>query len=298
MMRRFLSFFFFLVFLCAALGGLAESATPSWDQSEAGKQYVLRRAKMVKELGPYETWTLEQKAELDQVWVEFEYDKPDWVLHSVPTAGDVSQESALAIATKAIADKFGIPEDSLSSFSVSYTFFTLMDPDYAAKNPDTRLPRWIIEFQPSPGEQVASKQWATAYRVNIDSPSGNIALCVADNFLYYPPPPEPEESPTPPADELSMEEALRLARQAVEERLAEPGYAEQPFGRNPITPEVWAQFEESAWYNPDAPQGHCWQVYFGSVDGVVQGHFGGIMVLIDAKSGAVLDLYDDSETNG
>lgn len=297
-MRRSLSCFFFLVFLCAALSGLAESDTPSGGQSEADKQYILRRAKMVKEIGLYETWTLEQKAELDRVWVEYELGKDDWVLHSVPSAGDVSQGNALAIAKKAIADKFSIPEDSLSSFSAEYTFFTLMDPDYAAKNSDSRFPLWIIEFQPSPNEQAVSKQWASSYRVEIASPSGNVVLCAANTILLYPPPPETEEPPAPPADELSMEEALRLARSAVEKRLAEPGYKEQPFGRNPITPEVWAQFEGSAWYNPDAPQRHCWQVFFGSVDGVVQGYFGGIMVVIDAKSGAVLDLYDDSETNG
>lgn len=297
-MRRFLSCFFFLVFLCAALSGLAESDTPSGLQSEAYKQYVLRRAKMAKELGPYETWTLEQKADLDQVWVEFEFDKPDWVLHSVPTASDVSLESALAIAKKAIADKFSIPGDSLSSFSVAYTFFTLMDPDYAAKNPDSGFPLWVISFQPAPSEEATSKQAATSYWVEIASPSGNVALCVADAILLYPPPPKEEEPPAPPADELSMEEALRLARTAVEDRLAEPGYGEQPFGRNPITPEVWAQFEESAWYDPDAPQGHCWQLFFGSRDGVVRDYFGGITVLIDAKSGAVLDLYDDSGTNG
>lgn len=119
----------------------------------------------------------------------------------------------------------------------------------------------------------------------------------AETIRYYPPSPE-VESPTPPADELSMEEALRLARAAVEERLAEPGYEEQPFGRNPITPEVWAQFEGSAWYNLDAPLGHCWQVFFGSGDGTVDGYFGGITVLIDAKSGTVLAMYDDSGTNG
>lgn len=79
-----------------------------------------------KELGPQNTWSLEQKAWYTQMLIDVGLltEKSDDAIHALPGEGDISPEEAAAIAKAAIMDANGLNEQELDGYEMSLSFET------------------------------------------------------------------------------------------------------------------------------------------------------------------------------
>lgn len=262
-----------LAVLCLGLllpGGPCQASTqePDADYEPTLRQYYIRRAEMLTEKGPYYTWSMEDKAALDDMMYQAGY----WDIHHiVPDEEDLSEEEAIALGKAAILKIHDIVfAQELDDFAVYTDFFLLGGP----KDPGQHL--WVLQYE-SP---VDSKEKGT-FRVEMDSPSGEVEMCQwfpgeysgrleASQFTQR------ELSSVPPAGaSISEAEAARVARAAV---LRQYGVSDG------ITEQMLRGFTVSVWLREDQ---NLWQVEFQSPDAEVQGAFGAYMVYISPKTGEV-----------
>lgn len=236
---------------------------------EAMRQYYLRRAEMLTDLGQYHTWTLENKAELDDMMHRAGY----WDIHHiVPGEEDLSEAEAIAAGKEAILEAYDfVTAAELDRYAVYTDLYRLSPED------DTPQRLWILQY-----ETPADDAEEGTFRVEMDSPSGVIELC-----LWYPgvltgllqetqQPAKAEFSQVPPAGAtISEAEAVRIAREAV---LRQYGVSDG------ITEHILRGFWASIWLREDQ---NLWQVEFQSPDAEVQGALGGYMVYISPKTGEV-----------
>ncbi len=276
--RIFLCLLLASFFVSYSFSALAETP-PTYDQMEY--QYMLRRSAMLNELGDWKTWTLEDKARLDQLWLEMGQVQDDFPLHSIPTDKDLPQQEALRMAKEEIGRKFSLDEAALSAYGVRYVFFAFPDPSIHSL--------WILRFEQ---DGVAP---STAYEVEIDSVTRAIILC-RDLAIEAVPP--ASERDVPAADDIPMEEAVKLAKEAAEKKRAEAATLGAQLGRHPLTEDALKHFSAHAVFAEESVAGRCWQVTLESPDEILNAYFGFVIVFLDPKTGAVLDIVDGQGTNG
>lgn len=263
-----------LVALCFCMlltGGLcgASAQEPDANYEPTLRQYYLRRAGMLTEKGPYHTWSLEDKATLDDMMYQAGY----WDIHHiVPGETDISEEAAVAMGRAAILRGHDIVSATeLDAFAI-YTDFYLLGGSTAV----TEEYLWVLQY-----ETPATAKERGTFRVEIESPSGEIVLC-----LWYPgeysgrqealQSTQKEFSSVPPGGaSISEADAVRIARQAI---LRQYGVSDG------MTEKILRGFAVTVWLREDQ---NLWQVEFQSSDAEIQGEFGSYMVYISPKTGDV-----------
>lgn len=135
---------------------------------------------------------------------------------------------------------------------------------------------WVLQYETPAGAEERG-----TFRVEIDSPSGEVELC-----LWYPgeysgrqealQSMQKEFSSAPPVGaSVSEAEAVRIARQAI---LRQYGVSDG------MTETILRGFSVTAWLREDQ---NLWQVEFQSSDAEIQGEFGSYMVYVSPKTGDV-----------
>lgn len=105
-----------------------------------------------KEKGRLFTWSLEDK----QAYA------PD--LWGLPGPNDITQEQALAIATKCLKDKYGMTDEELARWHPFYMFDI------------TGTPQWSLQFYT---DEIIASSDLTGYSVSIDARTGEVLQCWA-----------------------------------------------------------------------------------------------------------------------
>lgn len=125
--------------------------------------YYARQEDMEAQLGPYESWTLEEKAELDHVWKENGNPKEDMVYSDLPGEGEISEADALQKAKDEILAKFDITKEALDAFNVYMTFHRM---------PYGKEALWSFHFVPETEDPALGE-----YRVEFTAESGVVEFC-------------------------------------------------------------------------------------------------------------------------
>ena len=98
--------------------------------------------------------------------------KDDLVISTVPESNGLSYEQAYAIARAAIIEKFGTPEEELDAMGIYPTFIQgVYETDYS---------EWEFYFSPRKNVNIDEDHSYDApgeYRVEIQSPSGEVTMC-------------------------------------------------------------------------------------------------------------------------
>lgn len=258
--------------LVAHISALAETASTqaleSPDLDEVYYQYILKRAQMLHELGEYRAWSIEDKAALDHILVEGGWMEGDnAVINSIPNQEDVSQAEARRIAEETIVREFGVPQAELTQWLVEYTFY--------------RVPvnaEWILLFLPKERPLDAPYDM---YRVQIKSPSGEVFFFwkeQGDDGIYGE---GVDELPGP--NDISEEEAVQIARQAVFDTCAE---------EHRLTEEVFRDFWAIGGFIPNHEWGRIWIVSVTPSDEIIYNFFGSYNVYVSSETGEVLEISD------
>lgn len=251
--------------LLVALGGGALANEES-QKEQTLHQYAIRRAESIIDLGPFKAWPVEEKASLDRMLSDAGIYEPLYIL---PDAGDLSQQDALLAAKAAIAQTKGAP-DSLERFGVYVSFLRVANGK-----------QWEFQFGP-----VADAPELGMYMVEIASPSGNVVLCQWYAGEEAGDAVEAMAAAKPASGSLPEEEAVRLARQAVQ---AAHG---QTYG---LTEKVMSGFEADAVFDADGADRPVWQVELEFDDVDVDDILGSYVVYLDAVTGEVLKV-ENSDT--
>lgn len=254
--------------LLVALGGGAW-ANEDVSKEQALHQYAIRRAEGIIDLGPFKTWPVEEKAALDRMLSDAGIFEPLYIL---PTEGDLSQEDALLAAKAAIAQEYG-SSDSLDRFGVYASFLRVANGK-----------QWEFQFGP-----VVEAPELGMYMVDIASPSGNMVLCQwyageqTDEAI------QAMAGAEPASGSLTEDEAVRLARQAVQ---AAHG---QAFG---LTEKVLSGFEADAVFDADEAERPVWQVELEFDDVDVDDILGSYVVYLDAVTGEIIKVENSDARVG
>ena len=120
--------------------------------------------------------------QFDQEGFEEDYGgvKLDYVISTVPKGEDLDYDQALAIARRAIFDRFGTPEAELDAMGVYPNFYNTPYQD--------EVNEWELYFSPRRDVDIYEDHDYEApgeYRVWIDSPSGEVTNCIwyLDSFF-------------------------------------------------------------------------------------------------------------------
>ena len=296
-MKRMISIGLVCLFLSlAGLPAWAETSAPGavWAEDtppleEAYREYILTRARKLRDLGPFETWPLEERAELYAILIESGYidiHDANAVYHGMPNAGDMSREDAIRIAEEAIADRYGVVVGHPPDWSVECSFL---------RTASSAI--WDLKFKQKAQVMDFSRDiyWLNVYVANVDSPSGQVHVYQnaqeSNSPLIIPWDERPEDQRPRPGD-LSEEEAVSIARNAVSgEWLERRGLPEDIFAGFQMTTGIAPGY---AW--SDQPLGRAWVVQFMSDDNIIHAYFNHVIVILNSETGEVLLI--DNESNG
>lgn len=132
---------------------LWSEALPEQEQEEAaeailsgyfsGMVYVDTYNVMVRELGPMEQWSDEERALYVSLLEHYGKLTDSWPVYQVPDKGDLSRTEAVQQARDAILNKFSISENELDALSVDAIFAADTYNTYGVPADE---PFWIVEF--------------------------------------------------------------------------------------------------------------------------------------------------------
>ena len=88
--------------------------------------------------GPFEDWTLEQKAEYSELQKQLGRESSEAEFYMAPTEKDVTQEEAIRIAQEGLEKAFGWEAGTLDSYDVRSEFYRMKQ--------GPQEPRWLVEF--------------------------------------------------------------------------------------------------------------------------------------------------------
>ena len=150
------------------------------------QQVQASKSELELKLGAFDTWTIQDKAEFDRIYLEYGYPCGDMPLNVLPEEGDLSAEEAISFAGVCIEDTYGIDPSTLSDCRVEQTLFKL-------ENTSEKL--YIIEFHHQNGSEY--------YAVEFSSETQNVDLCAHYvNQVYVAP------SPADNADTSTVDEPI------------------------------------------------------------------------------------------
>lgn len=122
--------------------------------------YDQKREEMETTLGDFATWSIANKAKLDEVYFIEGYPIDDEVLNVLPGKKDISEKEAILFAKNCICEKYGTDISYLNTYEQQKSFFLL-------QGQTEKL--WVIEFH--------SKEADEKYVVEFYSPSKDIISC-------------------------------------------------------------------------------------------------------------------------
>lgn len=124
--------------------------------------YEQKRVAMETQLGDYVSWSIADKAALDQIYADEQYPMGDQVISILPGSKDVTEEEAVQFAADCIAAKYAIDPIALNQYSKRESFL---------KIPGHEEKLWIIEYWKYEGTEDEN------YIVEFRSPSKSVQLC-------------------------------------------------------------------------------------------------------------------------
>ena len=185
----------------------ARSEAEGASREQVYYEYIITRAYKLRELGAYETWSLDEKAALDRILVEGGYidiTGDNAIFNDIPNEDDVSQEDAIRIAGEAITARYGITVEHSSDWIVECSFLRM-----------NTIAMWDLRFKKKVQVIDASRgnYLYDVYEANVDSPSG--AVNVVQNGQFSNGPLVEAEEVILLSNDLSKEDAINIARNAV-----------------------------------------------------------------------------------
>lgn len=112
-----------------------ELVTEALDTREDLVSYV---AIMETFRGPFEEWTLEDKAEYSELQKAYGSESSEAEFYMKPTAEDITQEDAIRIAREGIEAAHGLREGFLDQYSMRTEFYRMKQ--------GSQEPRWLVEY--------------------------------------------------------------------------------------------------------------------------------------------------------
>ena len=162
--------------------------------------YEQKRTAMETQMGDYVSWSIADKAALDQIYIKEQYPLVDQVINILPDSKDVTEAEAVQFATDCITTKYAIDSAALNQYSKRESFLEM--PRHEEK-------LWIIEFWQYEGTEDEN------YIVEFRSPSKRVQLCqLYINGIALVPETESvtwEASPTPAPASISEDQACKIA---------------------------------------------------------------------------------------
>lgn len=148
----------------------ATLASPVWGAKQLDVALALQRARQTtlfsRDWGNYGNWTLEEQAAMDQALLDAGGgDINGMTIHVLPAAEDLQQADALAMAKKAIVDKYGISTEMLDR--------QLVQVEFVQKQPGAEK-QYNMTFVTPTGEP---NSYQVHFFVDISSPSGEVVRC-------------------------------------------------------------------------------------------------------------------------
>ncbi len=256
----------------AALSAPAPSSAPDVEKSplnEVYGRYLNERARMLVKLGDARTWTLEQRADLDQILIDGGWlNNPNGIVEGLPETDEVQMEQARALAAAAVSEKYALSGGAFEGWDAEYAFFRT--PEFGA---------WYVTFLPPDRAEV---QPYDLYRAQLYAGSGEVYYTgremVDDRVLDG----GEEEAPLLPLPtELSREAAVRVARDALLEAFGEA---------RGLTADILRAFTPALVLEPDAGEGRFWRIFLAAGDAVLSQSFGSFEAVLSAETGEVLSL--------
>lgn len=119
-----------------------------------------KKEEMEKTLGIYAEWSIEDKAALDEVYIDQCYPIGDFVINILPSEEDVSYQDALRFAKDSLMEKYAVEEAVLDGCRLEQSFFLMPAPEEK---------QWIFMFHVN--------DWGEIYIVEFSSPSKDVLLC-------------------------------------------------------------------------------------------------------------------------
>lgn len=254
-----------------------------------------------KEQGPFETWSLEDKAWYSQLLEK--YDSLGWDMeHNVlPRAGDITKELAVQTAADAISSAYGIALSVIPADEALVSFYR-----YPKDNPE---PIWSIVFPgnnlvklTASGEIIEGEGLFPIVDEAAQRPTWQQDAEELDHamFLYEM---EKEKGPMHTwslADKLIISDIYRLptdndmdektaVMKAKEALMHAYGLDEQYIDQ--YTAHVWLERANNT-PEPDGTWSYCYRINFGTVD---QEQVWGVLMTSD--TGVVLETYAEGEAN-
>ena len=151
--------------------------------------------------GEFSTWTLQDKAEFDRVYLDSGYPYGDMPLNVLPEECDLSAEDAVVFAAVCIEGTYGVDRSMLSGFCVKQTLFRI-------EGAKERL--YIIEFHHQSGSEY--------YAVEFSSETKTVDLCAHYvNQVYIPPQPHTEEEISVKVEPVIPDHLVEDAKEALKE---------------------------------------------------------------------------------
>lgn len=165
------------------------------------QQVQERKNELELTLGAYDTWTLQDKAELDKIYLEYGYPYGDTPINVLPEESDLSAEDAISFARVCIEDTYRIDKNVLSDFRIEQTLFKI-------DGANEKL--YIIEFHNPNGSEY--------YAVEFSSETKTVDLCAHYvNQVYVPPRPNTEEETSVVNEPIVPDNLIEVAKKALNE---------------------------------------------------------------------------------
>lgn len=165
------------------------------------QQVQANKGEMELTLGAFDTWTIQDKAEFDRIYLEYGYPYGDMPLNVLPDERDLSVEEAIAFAKECVEDTYGVDPCVLSDYRVEQTLFKL-------EGANEKL--YIIEFHHENGAEY--------YAVEFSSETQTIDLCAHYVNQVYVAPPPADNAETSTVDEpIIPDSIIEIAQMALKE---------------------------------------------------------------------------------
>lgn len=162
---------------------MAAVASGDWENEAWGPEQLRRLGEaddiiqeqlrvMEAELGPRDTWSLEDQARYSRFIMDLGHPKEDMFYNVMPGEDDIPLNEAIVLAYEMIEERYGTPRGTMEKFDYQVSFWMV-------KEWEER--QWEFYFFPKAGEDAEA---LGEYRVRFMSPSKKIELCLwyVDDF--------------------------------------------------------------------------------------------------------------------
>lgn len=240
-------FAFFII-----LQGFSSLALSEHDGDADASRSMMLYAEMVAEIGPYESWTIEEKALCDEMRSAIDGTE---ILCGLPRPDELDENFALEIAKEAVFSDGKYPMELSSQCDIATSFFLLDNENL-----------WVFDFTP-PDDYV---RYGT-YSVEIGATDGEIILCKWYGAVLGPNEETSAQSSNPKGT-MPEEDVVSTAMDWVSSEYR-------------ITRKALGAFHTFVVYEQE---GATWTVYLSSNDEKIHNAFGSYVVGVSDEFGSVL----------